>query len=53
MTLEMIITLYAGLLCLVAFFAAGWAVATAGYCLHALWHRKPVRPVFKAMLEEW
>lgn len=53
MTLEMIITLYAGLLCLVAFFALGWAIATVIKCLVAVYQKEPVGPVFREMLEEW
>ncbi|MBP0047681.1 hypothetical protein H9C73_02945 [Marinobacterium sp. AK62] len=53
MTLEMVVALYVLLFGLVSLFAAGWAVATAIYCLRAKYKGEPVGPVFQAMLKEW
>lgn len=36
-----------------AIFVIGWIIATVIYCLLALVQGKPVRPVFRQMLEEW
>ena len=51
--IEAIIYVYALLFGLVGFFAVGWVIATAFYCLRALYNGEPVRPVLKEMLEEW
>ena len=50
---EAIVLLYLMLVGLISLFAAGWVVATAGFCLRALYKREPVRPVLKTMMEEW